>query len=238
MIHPTPCTCPICGSALRRIGKRSPRHSSTYPAFKVIRHIREKLSCRTCDTVIAARAPDHVMARSRAGAGLLAPIVICKYDDHLPLYRQAEIFARESVKLETPPCRAGSARPQARAGRRRSAVERSPTRPHVAERGALRPARPPWTRVLLSVRPFETFPGSARTAADLLRIGDRSLKVFLRSPMVLIGSRILCRREDVRRKTISFVGAANAVGQRVTPLLRRNSATAESYSDWLIGGSR
>jgi transposase len=67
----------------------------------VIRHIREKLSCRACDTVVAAPAPDHAIARGRAGAGLLAHIVVSKYDDHLPLYRQAEIFAREKVSLET-----------------------------------------------------------------------------------------------------------------------------------------
>jgi transposase len=46
-------------------------------------------------------APDHAIARGRAGAGLLAHIVVSKYDDHLPLYRQAEIFARDGVNLET-----------------------------------------------------------------------------------------------------------------------------------------
>ena len=66
-----------------------------------MRHIREKLSCRVCDTVVAAPAPDHAIARGRAGAGLLAHIVVSKYDDHLPLYRQAEIFARGGVSLET-----------------------------------------------------------------------------------------------------------------------------------------
>jgi hypothetical protein len=67
----------------------------------VIRHIRAKLSCRACDTVVAAPAPDHAIARGRAGAELLAHIVVSKYDDHLPLYRQAEIFARGGVSLET-----------------------------------------------------------------------------------------------------------------------------------------
>src|SRR5438067_6553168 len=62
---------------------------------------RRKLSCRVCDAVVAAPAPDHAIARGRAGAGLLAHIVVSKYDDHLPLYRQAEIFARDGVSLET-----------------------------------------------------------------------------------------------------------------------------------------
>ena len=46
--------------------------------FKVIRHIREKLSCRACDTLVAAPAPDHPIARGRAGAGLLAHLVVSK----------------------------------------------------------------------------------------------------------------------------------------------------------------
>ena len=101
-IHAAPCACPSCGDALRRIGEDITETLDYVPGrFKVIRHIREKLSCRTCDTVVAAPAPDHAIARGRAGAGLLAHIVVSKYDDHLPLYRQAEIFAREDVELET-----------------------------------------------------------------------------------------------------------------------------------------
>jgi transposase len=69
--------------------------------FKVIRQIRAQLSCRACDTVVAAPAPDHAIVCGRAGTGLLAHIVVSKYDDHLPLYRQAEIFARDGISLET-----------------------------------------------------------------------------------------------------------------------------------------
>jgi transposase len=102
MVHAAPCTCPTCGGALRRIGEEITETLDYVPGrFKVIRHIREKLSCRSCDMVVAAPAPDHAIARGRAGAGLLAHIVVSKYDDHLPLYRQAEIFARVGVKLET-----------------------------------------------------------------------------------------------------------------------------------------
>src|SRR5207248_3193439 len=102
MTHPAPCACPTCGGALRRIGEKITETLDYVPGrFKVIRHIREKLSCRSCDNVIAAPAPDHAIARGRAGAGLLAHIVVSKYDDHLPLYRQAEIFARQGINLET-----------------------------------------------------------------------------------------------------------------------------------------
>jgi transposase len=100
--HPAPCTCPSCGGALRKISNEVTETLDYVPGrFKVVRHIREKLSCRVCDTVVAAPAPDHAIARGRAGAGLLAHIVVSKYDDHLPLYRQAEIFARDGVSLET-----------------------------------------------------------------------------------------------------------------------------------------
>jgi transposase len=100
--HSAPCSCPSCGGALRKIGDEVTETLDYVPGrFKVVRHIREKLSCRACDTVVAAPAPEHAIARGRAGAGLLAHIVVSKYDDHLPLYRQAEIFARDGVSLET-----------------------------------------------------------------------------------------------------------------------------------------
>src|SRR5947209_1834471 len=102
VLHAAPCTCPNCGGALRRIGEDITETLDYVPGrFKVIRHIREKLSCRSCDNIVAAPTPDHAIARGRAGAGLLAHIVVSKYDDHLPLYRQAEIFARDGVSLET-----------------------------------------------------------------------------------------------------------------------------------------
>jgi transposase len=107
--HPAPCTCPSCGGALRKIGDEVSETLDYVPGrFKSLPSrkrgssgIREKLSCRVCDTVVAAPAPDQAIARGRAGAELLAHIVVSKYDDHLPLYRQAEIFARDGVSLET-----------------------------------------------------------------------------------------------------------------------------------------
>src|SRR4029077_18196335 len=69
--HSAPCTCPSCGGALRKIDDEVTETLDYVPGrFKVIRHIREKLSCRAFDTVVAAPAPDHAIARGRAGAGL------------------------------------------------------------------------------------------------------------------------------------------------------------------------
>jgi transposase len=113
MIHPAPCACPTCGGALRRIGEEITETLDYVPGrFKVIRHIREKLSCRTCDTIVAAPAPDHAIARGRAGAGLLAHIAVSKYDDHLPLYRQSENSPATASIWKPRPCPAGSARPR------------------------------------------------------------------------------------------------------------------------------
>ncbi len=100
--HPVPCACPACGGPLRKIGTDVTETLEHVPArFKVVRHVRDKFSCRACDTVAQAPAPDHAISRGRAGPGLLAHIVVSKYDDHLPLYRQAEIYAREGIELES-----------------------------------------------------------------------------------------------------------------------------------------
>ncbi len=102
VIHPGPCACPACGGQLRRIGSDVTETLDYVPGrFKVVRHVRGAFSCRACDTVVQAPAPFHAIARGRAGPGLLAHIMVAKFDDHLPLYRQAEIFAREGVTLET-----------------------------------------------------------------------------------------------------------------------------------------
>ena len=69
--HPAPCTCPSCGGALRKIGDEVSETLDYVPGrFKVVRHIREKLSCRVCDTVVAAPAPDQAIARGRAGRAI------------------------------------------------------------------------------------------------------------------------------------------------------------------------
>lgn len=102
LVHPGACACPQCGGVLRKIGADVTETLDYVPGrFKVVRHVREAFSCRVCETVVQAPAPHHPIARGRAGAGLLAHIIVSKFDDHLPLYRQAEIYARDGVRLET-----------------------------------------------------------------------------------------------------------------------------------------
>ena len=69
-------------------------------SFHVIRHVRPKLSCRTCESIAQASAPELPIHRGLAGPGLLAHVLVAKYCDHLPLYRQAEIYARDGIDLD------------------------------------------------------------------------------------------------------------------------------------------
>ena len=93
--------CPACGGQLRMLGEDISEVLEYIPAsFKVIRHVRPKLSCRSCEHIVQAEAPSRPVERGLAGPGLLAHVLVAKYADHLPLYRQSEIYAREGVDLE------------------------------------------------------------------------------------------------------------------------------------------
>lgn len=93
--HPTACACPKCGGALRRLGEDVTEVLEYVPgSFRVTRHVRPKMSCRCCETITQAPAPSLPINRGLAGPGLLAHVLVGKFCDHLPLYRQAEIFAR------------------------------------------------------------------------------------------------------------------------------------------------
>jgi transposase len=90
-----------CGGELRKLGEDVSEVLEYVPDhFKVIRHVRTKLSCTKCDCIVQAAAPSRPIARGVAGPGLLAHVLVSKYADHLPLYRQSEIYARHGVELE------------------------------------------------------------------------------------------------------------------------------------------
>jgi transposase len=86
---------------LRKIGEDVTEMLEHVPAsWKVIQHVREKFSCRSCETIAQTPAPSHPIARGRAGPMLLAHILFCKYGLHLPLNRQSTTYAREGVDLD------------------------------------------------------------------------------------------------------------------------------------------
>jgi transposase len=100
-VHQPSCTCPNCGAEMRKLGEDVREVLEYVPAsFKVIRHVRPKLSCRKCETIVQAPMPSLPIERGRPGPGLLAHVLVAKYADHLPLYRQSGIYAREGVDLD------------------------------------------------------------------------------------------------------------------------------------------
>jgi transposase len=98
---PKQTSCPSCGGALRPLGEDVSEMLEYVPGyFKVIQQVRPKLSCARCETIVQEAASSRPIDRGLAGPGLLAHVLVSKYADHLPLYRQAEIYQREGIELE------------------------------------------------------------------------------------------------------------------------------------------
>lgn len=98
---PTESACPSCGGALAQLGEDVSEMLEYIPAsFRVIRHVRPKLSCTCCECIVQAPAASRPISRGLAGPGLLAHVMVAKFCDHLPLYHQSQIYAREGVELE------------------------------------------------------------------------------------------------------------------------------------------
>ena len=92
--------CDCCGEALHRIGEDVTEVLDYVPAsFRVKQHIRPKMACRSCDTIQQAPAISLPIDKGKPGPGLLANVLVSKYADHLPLYRQSGIYAREGVDI-------------------------------------------------------------------------------------------------------------------------------------------
>jgi transposase len=87
-----------CGQAFKRIGEEVSEKLDCVPAqFLVHRHIRGKYACSCCQTIQIEAMPAQIIDKGIAAPGLLAQVIVAKYDDHLPLYRQEEIYARPST---------------------------------------------------------------------------------------------------------------------------------------------
>ena len=106
LVHQSPevvegCGCASCGGKLRRLGEDVSEVLELVPGFfKVIRHIREKHTCRGCSRIVQPPAPTRPIERGLPGPALLAHVMNSKYGHHLPLYRQSEIYARAGMPLD------------------------------------------------------------------------------------------------------------------------------------------
>jgi transposase len=95
------CTCPACGAGMAKLGEDVTEVLDYVPGrFQVIRHVRPKYACKACDAITQAPAPALPTPRGRATPATLAHLLVSKYCDHLPLYRQSEIYARDGVDLD------------------------------------------------------------------------------------------------------------------------------------------
>jgi transposase len=101
VVVPGPTACECCGGRrLRKLGETVTETLEVIPRqWKVIQHVREKMTCRDCEKISEPPAPFHVTPRGWAGPNLLAMILFEKFGQHQPLNRQAERYAREGVPL-------------------------------------------------------------------------------------------------------------------------------------------
>ncbi len=94
------CNCAACGAGLREIGQDVSEVLEYEPGkFHVTRHVRPKLACAGCQSIVQASAPSRPIERGMAGAGLMTHVLVSKYADHTPLYRLSQIYARDGVEL-------------------------------------------------------------------------------------------------------------------------------------------
>jgi transposase len=101
ILYAAPCTCPRCGGPVRKLGEDVTETLECVPRrWKVVEHVREKVSCRRCEAISQPPAPSHPIARGRAGPHLLALVLAAKYGQHLPLTRQSAIYAGEGVAID------------------------------------------------------------------------------------------------------------------------------------------
>ncbi|HBT37344.1 MAG TPA: IS66 family transposase [Hyphomonas sp.] len=95
------CTCPECGGALHPLAEDSDEMLDVAPVqWRVIRTVRPKYSCRSCEKVVQAPAPVKAVARGKASFATLAHVVASKFDHHLPLYRQAEMMSAQGIDID------------------------------------------------------------------------------------------------------------------------------------------
>jgi transposase len=102
VVHEAPHVCPTCGETkFGRVGADERMVLEYVPShFKRVLHVRPKMSCRACETIVQAPMPTLPIEKGRPGPALLAHVLVSKYCDHLPLYRQSDIYARSGVEID------------------------------------------------------------------------------------------------------------------------------------------
>ena len=101
MVVPGPTECPCCRGKLAKLGEDVTETLEVVPRrWKVVQTVRERFTCRACETITQPPAPFHPIARGRAGPELLAMILEAKFGQHLPLNRQSDTYAREGVEID------------------------------------------------------------------------------------------------------------------------------------------
>jgi transposase len=93
--------CGHCGGKLKTLGEDVTEELEYVPGrFVVNRIVRPRMACSCCEKIVQAPLPSRPIERGRPGPGLLAHVLVSKYADHLPLYRQSQIFERERIDLD------------------------------------------------------------------------------------------------------------------------------------------
>jgi len=93
--------CGRCGGTLKTLGEDITEELEYVPGrFVVNRFVRPRMACACCEAICQAPLPSRPIERGRPGPGLLAHVLVSKYADHLPLYRQSQIFNREGIDLD------------------------------------------------------------------------------------------------------------------------------------------
>jgi transposase len=101
IVHaPTSCSCPACGHGMRRLGEDVSEQLDWVPGhLRALRHVRPKLSCGNCAKIVQLPAPSRPIERGLPTPALLAHVLVSKYCDHLPMYRQSAMFNRHGMEL-------------------------------------------------------------------------------------------------------------------------------------------
>lgn len=100
-VYAAPCNCPTCGgSSFLKAADRVVEVLEHVPeSVKIVRHVEKRLICKGCDTTVAGEMPKLPIKRGKPGPSLLAHIMVAKFDDHIPLYRLSEMYARLGIDI-------------------------------------------------------------------------------------------------------------------------------------------